>query len=176
MRPINPVLAALAEARMRSAPLFAKWCELKGASFCPAPPADVARFVSDCASLGIERLWPAVQEISRLHVSLGLADPTLGSSVASAVGAAAGVQPPRSWPAEQKMRFKSLPYDVQAFVASHEVRREQALRRTQNEAAAAKQKLAAMQREQSRIEEDRIDEASQQGSARAEDQADPRRY
>jgi hypothetical protein len=176
MRPINPVLAALAQSRMRAAPLFARWCELKGVSFCPAPPADVARFVSDCASLGIERLWPAVQEISRLHVSLGLADPTLGSGVASAIGAAAGIQPPRSWPAEQKLRFKSLPYDAQVFVASHDARREHALRRAQNEAATAKQKLAAMLREQSRIEENKIDEASQPGNPRAENQKDPRRY
>jgi hypothetical protein len=68
----SPVLAALAQARSRAAPMFAKWCELNGISFCPAAPADVARFVSDCASLGIERLWPAVQKISKLHVSLGL--------------------------------------------------------------------------------------------------------
>ena len=61
----NPVLAALAQARMRAAPMFARWCELNGASWCPAAPADVAKFVTDCASLGIERLWPAVQEISK---------------------------------------------------------------------------------------------------------------
>ncbi len=65
---------------MRAAPMFARWCELNGASWCPAAPADVAKFVSDCASLGIERLWPAVQEISKAHVSLGLADPTLGGA------------------------------------------------------------------------------------------------
>ena len=79
----NPVLIALAQARMRAAPMFVKWCELSGLSPCPAAPADVARFVSDCASLGIERLWPAIQEISRMHVSIGLADPTLGGPVAS---------------------------------------------------------------------------------------------
>ena len=55
------------------------------ASFCPAAPADVAKFVADCASLGIERLWPAVQDISKMHVALGLADPTLGGVAAAAV-------------------------------------------------------------------------------------------
>jgi hypothetical protein len=63
----NPVLAALAQARMRAAPMFARWCELNRVSPCPAAPAAVARFVADCASLGIERLWPAVQEISKGH-------------------------------------------------------------------------------------------------------------
>src|SRR5437660_10842537 len=107
MRSINPVLAALAQARHHAAPLFARWCELNGGSFCPARPADVARFVSDCAPLGIERLWPAVQEISRLHTSLGLADPMLGMPVAAAIGDVAGIDAPRSWTDEQKLRFKS---------------------------------------------------------------------
>jgi hypothetical protein len=142
----NPVLAALAQARMRAAPMFARWCELNGASWCPAAPADVARFVTDCASLGIERLWPAVQEISKAHVSLGLADPTLGGVAAAVIGNVAGVLPPRSWPDERKHRFRSLPYDVQVYLASHEERRDKALRRAQNDAAIARQKLTASER------------------------------
>jgi hypothetical protein len=142
MRPImNPVLVALAQARMRAAPMFAKWCELNGCSPCPAAPADVARFVSDCASLGIEGLWPAVQEISRLHASIGLADPTLGGAVAAAINGVARISPPRSWPADHQQRFKSLPYDLQVYVSAHEAQRERALRRAQNEAAIAKRKL-----------------------------------
>jgi hypothetical protein len=97
----NPVLAALAQARMRAAPMFARWCELNGVGLCPAAPADVAKFVADCASLGIERLWPAVQEISAVHRSLGLADPTLGGVVAAAISDVAGIEPPRSWPGDR---------------------------------------------------------------------------
>src|SRR6185312_605016 len=138
----NPVLAALAQARHRAAPMFARWCELNGACFCPAAPAMVARFVRDCAALGIERLWPAVQEISKQHVSLGLADPTLGGAATAAINDVAGVLPPRSWPGDQKQCFKSLPYDLQAFLAEHEARREKALRRAQNEAASARKKFA----------------------------------
>jgi hypothetical protein len=136
----NQVLAALAQARMRAAPMFARWCELNGASWCPAVPADVAKFVSDCASLGIERLWPAVQEISKAHVSLGLADPTLGGLAAAAIGDVAGISPPRSWPSERKQHFRSLPYDMQVYLASREEQRDRAVRRAQNEAAVAKQK------------------------------------
>src|SRR5262249_2414052 len=116
----NPVLAALAQARFRAAPTFARWCELNGASFCPASPAAVARFIRECAALGIERLWPAVQDISKLHVSLGLADPTLGRPAADAVSDVADISPPRSWSAERKQRFRSLPYDLQLHIASHE--------------------------------------------------------
>ncbi|MBV9064273.1 MAG: hypothetical protein JO004_00705 [Methylobacteriaceae bacterium] len=137
----NPVLAALALARFRAAPMFARWCELNAASFCPAAPGTVARFIGDCAALGIERLWPAVQEISKLHMSLGLADPTLGGAAAGAIGDLAGIPPPRSWPDEQKQRFKLLPYDLQIYLTAHEARRERALRRAQNEAAAARRKL-----------------------------------
>lgn len=162
VRPTNPVLAALTQARERAAPLYAKWCELNRVSFCPTRPADVARFVSDCAPLGIGRLWPAVQEVSRLHALLGLADPTLSMPVVAAVGDVAGIAPPRSWPNEHKSRFKSLPYDVQAFVVSHESRREKALRRAQNEAADARRKLAECRRAQSGIlQEKLVDEASQ---------------
>jgi hypothetical protein len=139
----SPVLAALAQARSRAAPMFASWSELNGISFCPAAPADIARFVSDCATLGIERLWPAVQDISRLHVSLGLADPTLGGVVTAAINDVAGIDPPRSWPNDRKQRFGSLPYDLQVYVAAHEAQREKALRRAQNEAAIARKKLEA---------------------------------
>jgi hypothetical protein len=141
----NPVLAALAQARFRAAPMFARWCELNGTSFCPAAPATIARFVKDCAELGVERLWSAIQDISRLHVSLGLADPTLGGAAASAINEVANVSAPRSWPDDRKQRFKSLPYDLQVYIASHEAQRERALRRAQNEAAIARQKLAFLQ-------------------------------
>jgi hypothetical protein len=134
----NPVLAALAQARHCAAPMFARWCELSGESFCPAAPATVARFITDCTALGIARLWPAVQEISRLHVSVGLADPTLGGTVAKAISDVARIDPPQSWPGEQKHKFKLLPYDIQVFIAAHEQRREKALRRAQNDAAAAR--------------------------------------
>ena len=141
----NPVLAALMQARFRAAPLFARWCELNGAPFCPAAPASVARFVDDCATLGIERLWAAVQDVSKLHASLGLADPTLGGVAAAAVDEVAGIPSPRSWSDDHKQRFAALPYDLQVYVAAHEARRDKTLRRVQNEAAAAKQKLAGQQ-------------------------------
>jgi hypothetical protein len=153
----SPLLAALAQARRRAAPMFAKWCELNGVSLCPAPPALVAKFVSDCAALGIERLWPAVQEISKMHVALGLGDPTLGGAAAAAIDAVAGVTPPRSWPSDQKLRFKALPYDLQVYVAAHEAQREKTIRRAQNEAASARQQLVAHQQKQGVVTDVKIE-------------------
>lgn len=144
MNGADPVIAALARARLEGAPMLARWCALNGVSVFPVPPAIVARFVADCAPLGIERLWPAVQDIQAAHVSLGLADPTLGPAVAAALGDVAGIAPPRSWPGDYKQRFRSLPYDLQRFVADHEQQREKALRRAQNEAAEFRRKLAAI--------------------------------
>ncbi|WFU83774.1 hypothetical protein QA645_13820 [Bradyrhizobium sp. CIAT3101] len=141
----HPLLTALAQARRRDAPMFVRWCELHDVIACPATPSSVARFVIDCASLGVDRLWPAVQEISRMHASLGLADPTLGGPAAAAMSAAAAVVPPRSWPGRFKERFRTLPYDIQAYLAAHETQRERALRRAQNEAASACRKLAALE-------------------------------
>lgn len=141
----HPLLTALAQARLRDAPMFVKWCELNGATACPATPESVARFVTDCASLGMSRLWPAVQDISRMHVALGLADPTLGGLAASAMSGIAAIPPPRSWPGRFKRQFNALPYDIQIHLASHEAQRERALRRAQNDAAAARQRLAAFE-------------------------------
>ena len=163
---MNPVLAALAQARMRAAPMFVRWCELNAVSPCPAAPADIARFVTDCASIGIERLWPAVQEISKLHVAIGLADPTLGGAAAAAISDLAGIAPPRSWPNERKQRFRSLPYDLQVYVVAHETQREKALRRAQNEAASARQKLEADQQSKSRTTvESKADETDPHSAA-----------
>ncbi|MBR0814926.1 hypothetical protein JQ544_25580 [Bradyrhizobium diazoefficiens] len=143
----HPLLTALAQARLREAPIFVRWCELNGVTACPASPSSVARFVTDCAALGMSRLWPAVQDISRMHVSLGLADPTLGGAAANAISAVAAISAPRSWPASFKQRFTALPYDIQIHLAAHETQRERALRRAQNDAALARQKLAAREAE-----------------------------
>ena len=83
------------------------------------------------------------QEISKAHVSLGLADPTLGGVAAAAISDVAG-----SWSNEREQRFRSLPYDVQAYLAGHEVQRDRAVRRAQNEAAIARQKFMASERPQ----------------------------
>ncbi|MGY3234826.1 hypothetical protein ACVMAJ_001716 [Bradyrhizobium sp. USDA 4448] len=141
----HPLLNALAQARRRDAPAFVRWCELNNEAPCPAMPSSVARFVDECASLGADRLWSAIQEISRMHTSLGLADPTLGSPVADVMSATAGTLPPRSWPRPFKERFRALPYDIQVYLVAHEARRERALRRAQNETASASRKLAALE-------------------------------
>ncbi|MGY3616622.1 hypothetical protein ACVJGD_002818 [Bradyrhizobium sp. USDA 10063] len=68
--------------------------------------------------------------------------------------------------ASWKQRFRSLPYDLQVYIATHEARREKALRRAQNEAAAIRQRLAASQQSQNKTEEgSKLDESDTKTSA-----------
>ncbi len=49
------------------------------------------------------------------------------------------IEPPRSWKAEEKERFKSLPRDTQAYLVERETERDRAIRQSQNEAAEIEQ-------------------------------------
>jgi hypothetical protein len=121
---------------------FANWCLLRGVPDLPAAPADVAQFVADCAPLGVDIVWALVQEISSLHCGRGLADPTLGGPVASAINTISGLEPPRSWRKEEKLRFHALPYDLQTTVLRRDEERERARARLMSEADRLRNELA----------------------------------
>ena len=90
-------------------------------------------------------IWPMLQEISRAHYLIGLADPTTSGPVSAAIASIVRIDPPRAWPKEQKANFARLPYDLQVYLSGHEAKREKEIRRAQNELATAKQRLAALQ-------------------------------
>jgi hypothetical protein len=123
--------------------MFENWCALKGLQPVPANPKDVARFIADCATLGIEKLWPVIAGISKAHE--GLADPTLGNPVAAAINKIAMIDPPRSWPVDRRAQFQALPYDLQIYVVEREKQRDKAVRRCQNETADLRNKLVTLQ-------------------------------
>lgn len=135
-------MQALVAAKMQEASPFGRWCMQRNVRALPAAPQHVAAFVRDCEPLvAMPKIWEAVQEISRSHLTNGFADPTVGGAVADVINAIAKIDPPRSWPKEQKARFSALPYDLQVFFAAHERQREKELRRAQNGAATARQEL-----------------------------------
>lgn len=111
------------------------WCVLQGIEPVPVAPAAVADFVKTIAPLGIERVWEILQEISRSHYTIGLADPTLSRNVVFAVNDISQIKPPRSWPKKEKARFLQLPYDLQKLVARREAERDKWLHQLQNKAA-----------------------------------------
>jgi hypothetical protein len=118
--------------------LFERWCVLNGHKPHGASPMVIARFVADIAPMGISDVWQAVQKISRAHYTIGLADPTLGGPVAAAINEIAKIDPPRSWPAEEKLRFLTLPYDIQAYLAKRQTSDDTLIRRLQNQIAQLK--------------------------------------
>ncbi|MEY9465828.1 hypothetical protein ABH973_006241 [Bradyrhizobium ottawaense] len=121
--------------------MFDGWCKLSNRQPVPAPPVLVAQFVAEIAPLGIEAAWNAVQDISRAHYLIGLADPTLSRPVTLALSNIARIDPPRSWKKEHKANFEALPYYLQRYVAEREDDRERTIRRAMNDAAVAKQEL-----------------------------------
>ena len=120
--------------------MFEKWCALRGEAAIPASPTIIARFIKDVAPMGIDRVWPAVLEISRAHYTVGLPDVTNSFPVASAINALSKLEAPRSWPAAEKLRFATLPYDIQLVISNREADRDKQIRHLQNEFAALKHK------------------------------------
>jgi hypothetical protein len=118
--------------------MFSKWCALRGEQAIPASPTIVARFIADVAPMGIDRVWPAVLEISRAHYTVGLPDVTNSFPVANAINELSKLEAPRSWPAAEKPRFLTLPYDIQLTISKREADRDKQIRTMQNEFAKLK--------------------------------------
>lgn len=118
--------------------MFANWCILKGIPPLPVAPATVAAFIADCTPLGVEKVWEAVRGISIAHLSQGLADPTAGGQAALAMNALSRIDPPRSWPKDEKARFFALPYDLQVYMHKREGQRDKAVKQAQDAAATAR--------------------------------------
>lgn len=117
---------------------FARWCMLNGIQQLPASPAVVASFIADCGSLGADRLWTEVVEISREHMANGYADPTVGGPASDAMNAVSKIEPPASWRRTEHQAFHRLPYDLQLYVWRRERERDKAVRQAQNAAAAVR--------------------------------------
>ena len=123
---------------MTEGAMFEKWCAMMGEQPIPASPMIVARFVDEIAMMGIDVVWPAVQEISRAHYTIGLADPTLSGPVTLAVNGISKINPPRSWHKDHWPRFLALPYDLQKLCVEQVNRQDAVVRAAVHEAAEAR--------------------------------------
>lgn len=115
--------------------MWERYCALNGHSAVPASPTMIARFIAELAPLGIDQVWSAVLEISRAHYCIGLPDPTVSAPVTIEINKISGISPPRSWPHEERIRFASLPYDIQIIISKREADRDKQIRHMQNEFA-----------------------------------------
>jgi hypothetical protein len=140
---MSPVQIALARQYLEQRP-FGQWALARRLPVLPTLPGYVAEFVAR-SSMKLEDLIAVTTEVSRMHTGNGLADPCT-AQVTAAFQAIAPIETPRSWPKAQKACFAELPYGLQKYVAAHDDQREKAIRRAQNEAATARQQLAAIQK------------------------------
>lgn len=124
---------------------FQNWCLVMGHHPLPATPLVVAAFIGDHGGLKPEVLFAEVAAIDEQHEALGYSPPGRSDVALKAFDAVHPVEPPRSWPKEEKRRFLELPHDLQVYFAEHEERREKELKRAFSEAALARQKLKEME-------------------------------
>jgi hypothetical protein len=118
---------------------FINWCDQGGFPWRPATPSVIAKFVLGHSKVG--RLLEEIRSISEAHCSIGLPDPTASWQVSRALLRLTDIQPPRSWPAAEKVMFLSLPPDLQRYLIIREKDRDTTIRRALNEAAEARKQL-----------------------------------
>jgi hypothetical protein len=118
--------------------LFERYCALHGHQPFGASPAIVAQFATDIAPMGIEHVWEALRDVSRMHYTHGFPDPTLGPTVATALNNIVRVDFPRSWPKELRERFEMLPHEIRHWLATRQTADDALIRKLQNELAQLK--------------------------------------
>jgi hypothetical protein len=125
---------------------FIKWCDGKGLPWRPAAPAAVGLWLFEHAAMGIDALLAELAKISAAHASKQMADPTLsGWPVGAALSAIGKVERPRSWSKERDADWQLVPYSLKVQIAKRETERDNAVRKSQNDAADARRKLLALQ-------------------------------
>jgi hypothetical protein len=120
---------------------FVQWCSSVGVRHLPAAPATCAMFIMSQAKVGIapERIAAEAQAIELLHDQCGLANPMQTRAARWALELK--IEPPRSWPKEEKAMFAHLPVQIRNIITARENDRERALRRAQNSYAELKKLL-----------------------------------
>lgn len=141
LHPVFPPAQSDAEGVKPVISAFAAWCEMMNVRSCPARPAVLAGFIVDLsATLPSADLVKAAADIADWHLLFGLANPSATPIVIAALDEIAKVEPPRSWPKEQRHRFRALPHDLQVYIARREKERDRVVRRAQNAASHDKRK------------------------------------
>jgi hypothetical protein len=123
---------------------FNKWAGSRSARRCPAKPATVALWALEQADLGVpvQQILAQLDAIEKLHDKFSLSNPVRTAIVQAALETIIKVDPPRSWPREDKVRFARLDPDTREIIAKRENDRDKELRRLQARAAEAKKRLS----------------------------------
>ncbi len=100
---------------------FAEWCEAKSVRKLPTKPSSLAAYVAELHALGhpIQNILAVLAAVTAVHAYRNLADPVNGQ-VHVALDLIVRVDPPRSWPKDQKAMFALLPPDIREVIAARE--------------------------------------------------------
>jgi hypothetical protein len=136
--PMRPPPIELSADIRSSLDAFSKWAESKSARRLPAKPATVASFLLEQAVRGVpaQSILDQLDAIERSHDRHSLSNPVRTAVVREVLGTIIKVDPPRSWPATDKVAFARLPADIRQAIASRERDRDRALRNAQHKIAA----------------------------------------
>jgi hypothetical protein len=131
-----PVNELSADIRTRLDP-FNRWAIRYSARRCPAKPTTVALFALEQADLGVpaQQILAQLDAIEKLHDKWSLSNPVRTAIVRAALETIIKVDPPRSWPREDKVRFAQLDPDIRQIIETRERQRDVALRKLQNRQA-----------------------------------------
>ncbi len=134
LRYVPPLFEPRAAEHLRP---FVAFCEGRGVSHLPARPDTVAAFLLAHLDLSpsIDRVLEILDGIEALHDAHSLASPVRSSIVAAALARYPGRDPPRSWPAADRILFLQLPLMVQHAIARREAQRDKAVRQAQSKLA-----------------------------------------
>jgi hypothetical protein len=133
---VVPEIEVSADLRSRLDPFY-KFAESKSVRRLPARPATVACWVRFQAGLGvpIEQILAALAAIETAHDRHCLANPVRTAIVRAELNTIVKVDPPRSWPKQDKAAFALLPADSKQIIATRELQRDNEVRRLQSKTA-----------------------------------------
>ena len=94
----------------------------------------VRLFALEQADLGVpvQHILAQLDAIEKLHDKWTLSNPVRTAIVRAALETIVKVNPPRSWPREDKVRFAELDPDIRQIIETRERQRDVALRKLQN--------------------------------------------
>lgn len=179
---INPVMAALAKstvaeleereaeiakrvhAQLGEAPIpegvpsiFYNWCQRHGVMALPARPETVAAFILESVDLDIDQLCNIAHDISIAHSCF--ADPTASFWVREAFEKIGWrMSAPRGWPLSYKPKFRTIPWQMQRYIVTHERERDAVVTTAHNKAGELLTKLREI--EKANAEKTRTPEAA----------------
>jgi hypothetical protein len=136
-----PIQVELGEDVRLRLQLFAQWCERHSVRACAAKPTTIAQWVLDHGHLGADAIMAILTATEVLHFHYGLANPVKTPIVSRALEQHFQSEAPRSWKADERVLFATLPEAIKQIIARRERDRERELRSCQNRAAEAERKL-----------------------------------